>query len=163
MKTTKSDYLKGVTAGLALRTKLSKPGKFGSLPRNDKYAVRAAVDKLERAYWEKLDSAGPAPADAPWGSEAHEAQPYIRAGYFAQGVNDAIEYGKALLFGVFRYDGTGHYNADKLADRTVYDDPSKACLRSWELDPAGHKYKGLALIYAHGAADALGLSDQVAA
>lgn len=162
---TKCDYLKGITAGLALHAKLSKPGPFGALPRNDKYIVDAATRKMEDKYREALD-AGPvglADPDARFGTLGHEQMTYIRAGYFREGVNDAMTYGKAQLFAVFHFDGTGHYSAEKLADRAVFADPSKACLRAWELDPQGHKFTSMALHYAHGAAEALGVLDQVAA
>jgi hypothetical protein len=48
-------------------------------------------------------------------------------------------------------------NIDSLAEQTVYDDPALAWKRSWELDPEGHKYKGIDVFYVKGAAEKLGI------
>lgn len=153
MKHNKCDYLKGIMAGLALQKKL--PARYVETA----YAVtqlyyleiEAAMRKVSDKYQETL----PQVVDGNWGSLANQSQPHIRAGYFKQGLRDALEYGQAQTFAVFHYVGTGHYNASKLADRTIFIDPSVACMRSWELDPQGHKFTSMALHYAHGAAEGL--------
>jgi hypothetical protein len=145
----KTDYLKGITAGLSLRKKSDNQlMKHGF--RFDKFQRANAESKVEQKYRESLLKTGvPNKSTANYGTLEHEALAYIRTGYFMQGVKDAMDYGTAQLFGVFHYDGTGYYNTDKLADSTVFTDPSKANLRAWELDPNGHAFTSMALHYVH--------------
>lgn len=142
----KSDYHKGVTAGLALGKK--RPS-FRRYPHAMEHEIRDAVRKLEDKYREQIgDLACPITGEPA----------YMRVSWYRDGIMDALKYGRGAKFLIVRH-GTPSYNLDSLVDRTVYDDPALAWVQSWKLDPEGHKYKGLDALYVNGAVNELGLRD----
>jgi hypothetical protein len=135
----KTDYQKGITSGLNLLKKYPLIGQWS------KYEINTAVQKLEDKYQKKIAVSGE-PA-------------FMRVYWYRDGIRDALRYGHGRKFVVVKHSGMGLYNIDSLAEQMVYDDPELAWKRAWELDPGGHKYKGIDVFYVKGAAEKLGIKD----
>jgi hypothetical protein len=143
----KSDYSKGVTAGLALA---KKHPSFRCYPSFREYEIRAAISKLEDKYSAQIGE-----LVCPVSGEPS----YMRLSWYRDGIRDALSYGNAAKFVIVHYSGTNGYNVGSLVDRTVYDDPAQAWKRSWALDPQGHAFKSIDALYVNGAARELGIED----
>ena len=141
----KSDYHKGVTAGLALA---KKHPSFKRYPHAMEHEIRSAARKLEDKYRDQIGE-----LVCPITGEPA----YMRVSWYYDGIRDALRYGNAAKFVIVKFTGTASYNVETLAERTVYDDPAAAWKRSWTLDPTGHKFKSIDALYVNGAARELGI------
>ena len=137
----KSDYLKGVTAGLKLKAK--HPAWF-----DYKHAWQYKISALARNAEEKYRDSLPDTQDTP---DDREAGRWSRASRYWLGILHAFDYGEPSQFVIVKHNGNGYYNLDSLASRVVYENPADAARESWRMDPSGHLYKELDILYVHGA------------
>lgn len=142
----KTDYQKGITKGLALR-KTNK--RLATAPYSNQNEISWLVRDAERSYMEKIGN-----LPCPFTGEVT-----MRGSFFRDGVWHAFMEGTAepQKFVVVRFSGQGCYNVNSLAEQALYDDPAFAWKRSWELDPAGHKFKSIELAYVTGGHQHFGL------
>jgi hypothetical protein len=145
---TKTDYTKGVTAGLAMLKKA--PKRYREYPHTYEHELKALARNLEDKYRESIGE-----LVCPFTGEPG----YMRVSWYREGISDAIRYGHGAKFVVVKYTGTGCYNVAGMAEPTVYDDPAFAWKKSWELDPHGHEFKSIDVLYVNGAARELGLEE----
>jgi hypothetical protein len=138
----KSDYQKGITDGLALLK------KYPSLKRWMEHDIITIMQKLEDKYDKKIGNLACPITGEP---------AFMRISWYRDGIRDALRYGHGAKFVVVKHSGMGFYNIDSIAELTVYDDPALAWKRAWELDPNGHKYKSIDMLYVNGAVEKLGI------
>jgi hypothetical protein len=143
----KSDYHKGITAGLGLGRRYPH---FRCCYHTREHEIREAVRKLEDKYSRQIGEV-PCPLTG--------EPSYMRLSWYREGVHHALQYRRGAKYLIVQYSGAESYNLESLAERTVYDDPALAWKRSWELDPQGHLFKGLDALYVNGAVKEFGIAD----
>jgi len=149
MKAIKTDYQKGITAGLRLLKTM--PARYRKYRHNYRNEINALVRRAREKYGDTIGD-----LVCPFTGEPS----YMRTSWYAEGMDHAIAYGRGAKYVVVRFNGCGSYNVDSMVDRTVYDDPSFAWKRSWEADPHGHNFKSIDVLYVNGAAKELGLLEE---
>jgi len=106
----KSDYQKGVTAGLAMARKHPSFARYPSLQEHE---IRQEIEKLEDKYREVIGE-----LVCPITGEPA----YMRTSWYREGIRDALRYGHGAKFVVVNFSSTAGYKVESLADRTIYDD-----------------------------------------
>jgi hypothetical protein len=95
----KTDYQKGITAGLALK-------KRPSFKQWAEHEIEAVIRELEDKYHKKIGN-----LVCPITGEPY----YMRISWYSNGIRDALRYGYGAKFIVVKHSGMGFYNIDSLA------------------------------------------------